>query len=82
MVLIGEPTNEDLDAVVAKWWGTMTVIASFDEKLDLLLRSVRVGTIVDLEIRDCRLRILLIDETSRMVDDRRLLQGLPEVDKG
>ena len=82
MVLIGEPTNEDLDAVVAKWWGTMTAIASFDEKLDLLLRSVRVGTIVDLEVRDCRLRILLIDGTSRMVDDRRLLQGLPEVDKG
>ena len=47
-----------------------------------LLRSVRVGTIVDLETRDCRLRILLIDETSRMIDDRRLLQGLPEVDKG
>ena len=41
----GEPTNEDLDAVVAKWWRTMTAIASFDEKLDLLLRSVRVGTI-------------------------------------
>ena len=82
MVLIGEPTNEGLDAVVAKWWGTMTAIASFDEKLDLLLRSVRVGTIVDLEIRDCRLRILLIDGTSRMIDDRRLLQGLPEVDKG
>ena len=28
MVLIGEPTNEDLDVVVAKWWGTMTAIAS------------------------------------------------------
>ena len=54
----------------------------FDEKLDLLLRSVWVRTIVDLEVRDCRLRILLIDGTSRMVDDRRLLQGLPEVDKG
>ena len=54
----------------------------FDEKLDLLLRSVRVGMIIDLEVRDCRLRILLIDGTSRMVDDRRLLQGLPEVDKG
>ena len=53
MVLIGEPTNEGLDAVVAKWWGTRTAIASFDEKLDLLLRSVRVGTIVDLETRDC-----------------------------
>ena len=75
MVLIGEPTNEDLGAVVAKWWETMTAIASFDEKLDLLLRSVRVGTIVDLEIRDCRLRILLIDGTSRMVDDRRLPTG-------
>ena len=37
----------------------------FDEKLDLLLRSVRVGTIIDLETRDCRLRILLIDGTSR-----------------
>ena len=37
----------------------------FDEKLDLLLRLVRVGTIVDLETRDCRLRVLLIDETSR-----------------
>ena len=37
----------------------------FDEKLDLLLRSVRVGTIVDLETRDCRLRVLLIDGTSR-----------------
>ena len=37
----------------------------FDEKLDLLLRSVRVGTIVDLETRDCRLRVLLIDWTSR-----------------
>ena len=82
MVLIGEPTNEDLDTVVAKWWGTMTAIASFDEKLDLLLRSVWVGTIVDLEIRDYRLRILLIDGMSRMVDDWRLLQGLPEVDKG
>ena len=65
MVLIGEPTNEGLDAVVAKWWGTMTAIASFDEKLDLLLQSVRVGTVVDLETRDCRLRVLLIDETSR-----------------
>ena len=54
----------------------------FDEKLDLLLRSVRVGTIADLETRDCRLRVLLIDGTSRMVDDRRLLQGLPEVGKG
>ena len=54
----------------------------FDEKLDLLLRSARVGTIVDLETRDCRLRVLLIDGTSRMIDDRRLLQGLPEVDKG
>ena len=65
MVLIGEPTNEDLDAVVAKWWGTMTAIASFDEKLDLLLRSVRVGTIADLETRGCRLRVLLIDRASR-----------------
>ena len=37
----------------------------FDEKLDLLLRSVRVGTIVDLETRDCRLRVLLINGTSR-----------------
>ena len=82
MVLIGEPTNGGLDAGVAKWWGTMTAIASFDEKLDLLLRSVRVGTIVDLETRDCRLRVLLIDGTSRMVDNQRLLQGLPEVDKG
>ena len=54
----------------------------FDEKLDLLLRSVRVGTIVDLGTRGCRLRVLLIDGTSRMIDDRRLLQGLPEVDKG
>ena len=44
----------------------------FDEKLDLLLRSVRVGTIVDLETRDCRLRVLLIDGTSReeMTGDR------------
>ena len=82
MVLIGEPTNEGLDVVVVKWWGTMTAIASFDEKLDLLLRSVQVGTIVDLGARDCRLRVLLIDGTSRMVNDRRLLQGLPEVDKG
>ena len=65
MVLIGEPTNEGLDAVVAKWWGTMTAIASFNEKLDLLLWSVRVGTIVDLETRDCRLRVLLIDGTGR-----------------
>ena len=65
MVLIGEPTNEGLDTVVAKWWGTMTAIASFDKKLDLLLRSVRVGTIVDLETRDCRLRVWLIDGTSR-----------------
>ena len=32
MVLIGEPTNEGLDAVVAKWWGTMTAIASFDKE--------------------------------------------------
>ena len=47
-----------------------------------LLRSVRVGTIVDLETRGCRLRVVLIDGTSRMIDDRRLLQGLPEVDKG
>ena len=45
-----------------------------------MLRSVRVGTIVDLETRDCRLRVLLIDGTSRMVNDQRLLQGLPEVD--
>ena len=30
-----------------------------------MLRSVRVGTIVDLETRDCRLRVLLIDGTSR-----------------
>ena len=30
-----------------------------------LLRSVRVGTIVDLETRDCRLRVLLINGTSR-----------------
>ena len=37
----------------------------FDEKLDLLLQSVRVGTVVDLETRDCRLRVLLIDGTSR-----------------
>ena len=29
-----------------------------------LLRSVWVGTIVDLETRDCRLRVLLIDVTS------------------
>ena len=43
----------------------MTAIASFDEKLDLLLRSVQVGTIVDLGARDCRLRVLLIDGTSR-----------------
>ena len=44
----------------------------FDEKLDLLLRLVRVGTIVDLETRDCRLRVLLIDGTSReeMTGDR------------
>ena len=62
--MIGEPTNEGLDAVVAKWWGTMTAIASFDEKLDLLLWSVWVGTIVDLETRDCRLRVLLIDGMS------------------
>ena len=47
----------------------------FDEKLDLLLRSVRVGTIADLETRDCRLRVLLIDGTSRTVDDRRLPTG-------
>ena len=30
-----------------------------------MLRSVRVGTIIDLETRDCRLRVLLIDGTSR-----------------
>ena len=65
MVLIGELTNEGLDAVVAKWWGTMMAIASFDEKLDLLLQLAWVGTIVDLETRDCRLRVLLIDGTSR-----------------
>ena len=65
MVLIGELTNEGLDAVVAKWWGSMTVIASFDEKLDLLLWSVQIGTIVDLKTRDCRLRVLLIDGTGR-----------------
>ena len=52
------------------------------EQVTWVLRSVRVGTIVDLETRNCRLRILLIDGTSRMIDDRRLLQGLPEVDKG
>ena len=31
----------------------------------LLLRSVRVGTIVDLETRNCRLRVLLINGTGR-----------------
>ena len=35
------------------------------EEIWELLRSVRVGTIVDLETRDCRLRVLLIDGTSR-----------------
>ena len=30
-----------------------------------MLRSVRVGTIVDLETGDCRLRVLLVDGTSR-----------------
>ena len=34
-----------------------------------MLRLVRVGTIVDLETRNRRLRVLLIDGTSRMIDD-------------
>ena len=36
----------------------------FDEKLDLLLRSVRVGTNVDLGDEGCRLSGLLIDRMS------------------
>ena len=35
------------------------------KKKTWLLQSVWVGTIVDLETRDCRLRVLLIDGTSR-----------------
>ena len=43
----------------------------FDEKLDLLLRSVRVGTNIDLETRECRLRGLLIDGMSHERDGWR-----------
>ena len=43
----------------------------FDEKLDLLLRSVQVGTNVDLGDKGCRLRGLLIDGTSRRRGNRR-----------